>query len=156
MQAAFRTKRPVDKSIKAINDTVPEDTQKKAELLVVTTPCTVTGFRWDLRLCTATNDSAASAGWALIITRAGNDPVTLNMGQNSDVYTPQQHVIASGLSLLPGPNAEGVWNCKDWKGHTKTARKLMVGDKLVLIYRNTSGSVANVDVTGQVQFICRF
>jgi len=142
-------KRPIDKQI--INLSLSSNNvQQSLTLFTCTYPNTVTGLRWDL---TATNntDEFTRAAWAIVLVREGDNANGLDLTNGQPLYEPEQNVMTWGCGsvLNPGSNA-GAAN-RSWIDTTKTMRKMMTGDTLVLVYTATETTILN----GAVQFFLK-
>jgi hypothetical protein len=151
----------VDKLIITVSRDHAAAGQLVTDIATTNTPCTVTGFRWHLDHRNVDTTMPAQFGWALVVVKQGNTPQQLNLtGDGAPFYAAEQQVIAWGSGLLTDgsaapPGTIGAASLVRQEGSTKTQRKLMQGDRLVLIMQVAGGST-NVLVRGGVQAICRF
>ena len=156
-----KPKRPVDKIIITVNQTHAAAGQKITAVATALTPCTVTGFRWHIDHRNVDTTMPCQVGWALVVVKEGNTPPQLNLtGDGAQFYQPEQQVIAWGTGVLtdgsaapPGPI--GSASVVRHEGATKTQRKMMQGDRLLLVLQMAGGSTQCL-VNGGVQAICRF
>lgn len=154
---AFRrtANRPLDKVIVSANNTsVGATTQFNQQLILATNPCTVTGFRWSIHWNNRDAGNAAKVIWALIIKREGLTVSPLTCAAGQKLYAPEENVLAWGTAFLVESGVSSASH-QFWEGDTKTQRKLMAGDEIVLAYRNDSAST-DCYFLGTVQAICRF
>lgn len=142
--------RPIDKSIINVNQTTTSAGQTATTLKTTTFPCTVVGIRWHLTF----NENAGSDNvtrWAIVVVRDGLAASTLASGTGSDLYTPEQDVLAWGVQVMT--TAAGGVTGASIEGSTKTMRKLQAGDLLQLIAINSVANGCILD--GAVQFFCK-
>ena len=143
-------KRPIDKSLIAISQAAA--TTDETVLFTASTACTIVGLRWSLSF--SGNSTAQVVGhWAVIVVYDGYAANSLTTTDGSNFYEPEQNVLTFGCVTLadtdgaiPGPASHVS------EGHTKTMRKMKVGDTLRLL------SVANantLNVKGVIQFFCK-
>lgn len=145
-------KRPIDKSLIVINKSAVDSTQVSTDLVTATFPCTITGLRWNLTPISASAAGDAIVQWAIILVKDGNSANTMASSDGSTLYEPEQNVLSWGMSALSETDEAGHQNYT-FEGDTKTMRKLMGGDKLVLIVRGATGTT--FDFSGCVQFFCK-
>lgn len=149
-----RSRRPIDKALPNISMTGLVGTQQTQDLVTPSAPCTVMGFRWAMSFYLdggATGDSEIS--WAIIILRDGNTANTMSKTGGSNLYEPEQDVLAFGRQILMQNTNENE-SRYNLVGNTKTMRKLKVGDKITFIaLGNTNG---NTSIRGTVQIFCKF
>lgn len=145
---AFKPNRPTDKGLVASAHSLTT-AQKSTTLITATFPCTFTGLRWEL---SAVNTTAGAdvVFWAIVLVKDGNAAGTMGSSDAAPFYNPEQNVLAFGQTRLGLP-ANGEGNAQ-WSGSTKTMRKLMGGDKVLLIVNNAT---ATVSFNGVVQFFCK-
>ncbi len=147
--SGVRVQRPIDKELKATLQTCT--TSMVATTLKTTTfPGTIVGLRWSLGFISTQAASDAFVRWVITVVPDGEAINTIATSDGSDMYTPEQNVLAFGTLALKdndlgaGPAAVNV------EGMTKTMRKLKQGDLLQL---GTLASVANsATLGGTVQF----
>lgn len=139
-------RRPIDKKIFAHLDQALDATQTNTTMLTVTFPCTITGLRWDMSAVPDAGTGVAMIRWAIVVVHDGNAAAT--MGQSGDFYTPEQDVLAFGTGQTTGGVDEIHWN-----GATKTMRKLMGGDLLVLCQVGVATNT--LQTMSLVQFFCK-
>ncbi len=147
-----RARRPIDKSLVTISDdTMPASS---FEQIIKTTafPCTVTGLRWQITARSLTAGQAPEVAWAIVVDPDGNGVQSLSVGAaGATFYTPEQNVMAFGITKLSKPDAAQA--TFTWTGSTKTMRKLKVGDNLSFLGLNDSAE--NVAISGVIQFFCK-
>jgi len=140
-------KRPIDKGLVNVIHGI-STTQAETTLITATFPCTVTGLRWEIGAIGG--PQSTSVRWAIIIVRDGNSANTIGASDGSDLYAPEQDVMAFGVQWCPDTD-NGNSNIH-WTGSTKSMRKLMGGDKIIFV---TKGSFSNGTVNGCVQLFCK-
>ena len=146
-------RRPIDKVLPniAMDDLVA--TQQTQDLVTPNAPCTIMGMRWQIgfRCNSGTATASGSVAWAIIILRDGRTANTMSFTGGSNLYEPEQDVLAFG-------RFESVDDASDSKfhevGQTKTMRKLRVGDKITFIALGTASNETRV--RGTVQLFCKF
>ncbi len=142
------TRRPIDKSLKAINKAGVDATDVTTVLLTTTFPCTIVGLRWDLTIFQDAGTGTAQFWWALVINRDGNTVGTLGVSDAAQFFEPEQNCLVFGVGSVDN-NVEAV----PFRGSTKTMRKMMGGDRLQFIMR---GAATNTSAcNGVVQFFCK-
>lgn len=143
-------KRPIDKSI--IN-VLKQGTsaQQSTDLVVATYPCTVTGLRWQLSAATDASNNC-SFSWAIVLLKDGNSANAIASSDGSTFYEPEQNVLAFGYCDCLDKDAAAGPGIHNFDGTTKTMRKLMGGDKIVMLVKmsTSAGSFA-----GPIQFFCK-
>ncbi len=145
---ARRTKRPIDKFLKAVTLTGIDNTQQDSTLLTVTFPCTVTGLRWNLAHVKAAGAGDSRIYWAIVVAPDGETANTLGISDGAQFFEPEQNCLVFGHSTII-VNGGGTLMI----GSTKTMRKMRGGDVLTLI---ALGNVTDTsDLTGVVQFFCK-
>ncbi len=119
--SGVRVARPIDKELKAVLQTTTTSVVSST-LKTTTFPGTVVGLRWSLSafsLVASTN----TVYWAIVVIPDGEAANTPAISDGADFYTPEQNVLAFGMSIL---NSTGVASDQQamWEGTTKTMRKL--------------------------------
>jgi len=150
----------MEKVMKNFSATLLEGTGNQYQDVVgpngFTFPGTVVGLRWDLGAeGLATTVGTDVVFWALVVVRQGNGPGPIGVGAAAmgQFYEPEEHVMASG-KLLVSTQASGIRERDE--GTTKTMRKMMGGDRIMLLARNVSAIVNDpVAFTGVVQFFIK-
>ena len=94
--------------------------------------CTVRGF--SIKLMPRTTNAPSPddrISWAVVLVNEGYDPNNLNSNIGVDLYNPTRNVLTSG-----------IWSGQNnWTGgRAKYSRKLMKGDRLMLLVRNIDPS----------------
>ena len=89
---------------------------------------TIRGFKIKLlpRVTNAPN-VADRIMWAVVVVREGYDPNTLHNTTLTDLYNPTRDVVCSSIWTTQASNSYG---------RAKFNRKLMIGDRLMLLVRN--------------------
>lgn len=143
-------KRPIDKSLINVAHDL-NTTQQSTVLTTATFPCTITGIRWALSLL-GDASGPTTVRWAIVLVKDGNSANTMASSDGSTLYEPEQNVLAFGVKQLQDLDQGAGPGAISWEGSTKTMRKLMGGDQLVLI---TIVSTTRGDLSGVVQFFCK-
>ncbi len=121
--------------------------QQTNTMITATFPCTITGIRWDLST-TGDTDILDRMSWVIAVLRESDTVSTIAIGNNGDMYVPEQNVIAFGMSKIQG-NDQVI----TWRGATKSMRKLMGGDRIIISALNSAA--AGASLVGVVQFFCQ-
>ena len=145
---AFQTKRPIDKSIRTVVLTGLDATDQNTVLVTATFPCTVTGLRWDINVIQEAGTATCFGSWVIVKEDQGQSVDTLNVTNAGSLYDPEQNVMAFGNWLIDN-NVQG----QEYRGTTKSMRKLKVGDRLIFIAVGTATNTSQL--RGQVQFFCK-
>lgn len=146
----FNAKRPVDKLLKAVA-LAPAASQVSSTLVTATYPCTIQGIRWTFSASNTTS-TVSQLYWAIVLVKDGDDAGAIGISNAADFYTPEQNVLAYGnLFLSNSTSANGQF--EHWEGHTKTMRKLMGGDQIMVVALSSAGTTINFD--GVVQLFCK-
>ncbi len=147
-----RSKRPVDKEMIFISHTAT--TSNTITVLKTTTfPCTIVGLRWDLAMRNILSTANPLVSWIIVVVHDGNTANTISQSNASNMYTPEQDVMAFGnLFLIDNDSGQGPTSVHV-QGQTKTMRKLQAGDVLQFISFSDVANAANV--RGTVQFFCK-
>ncbi len=153
-KSQFRSaKRPVDKKLIVVNKSPQSTTQLATVLITATFPCTISGLRWSLTFNNIIATSDTNVRWAIVRVRDGVTVSTTAVSDAGDFYTPEQEVMAFGITHLGDSDGTVGPMIVNMEGNTKTMRKLMGGDTLQFIA--TAGAVNSVDILGIVQFFCK-
>lgn len=144
-------KRPIDKQLIVINDSMTAGTQESTTLTTATFPCTVTGIRWDIS-ATSTISGLTQVWWAIVLVKDGNSANNFATSDGSSFYQPEQNVLAFGVAICGDADGNSGNLQQRMEGSTKTMRKLMAGDKLQVVYVATN---FDASLTGIVQFFCK-
>lgn len=144
--------RPIDKNIISIGHAMGS-AQIETVMKTTTFPCTIVGIRWALSAQATITTGATNVHWAIVVVRDGNSTSIMSAADGTDFYTPEQDVLAFGVSRFPDADLGTGPTVVAWEGSTKTMRKLMGGDVLNFI---TLGSIAGIgSFSGIVQFFCK-
>lgn len=117
---------------------------------------TMSGLRWDIDIAN-TNTGPSRAYWAIVIVREGYNPNALNIGNNSNLYTPEQDVLAYGVATLTGSATESGPSIEMFSDTTRSMRKVQQGDRLMLLFASSTSSPAVNDTTvnATIQFFVK-
>lgn len=127
-----RAKRPIDKKLISVEQTLSSQGQTQTDLYTTTFPGTIVGLRWDVSVA-HNSQSATVFTWAIVVIPDGNTSSNLGQGNGVTIYAPEQHVLAYGnAELLGQTDAAGPGMVRDM-GSTKTMRKMKAGDVLAFI-----------------------
>lgn len=151
VQQVFRrtgSRRPVDKLLVSVNKDAVAAAKVNTELVTVTFPCTIVGLRWFLTINQDGGTGQCLGAWAIYVLRDGNIVPSLSFTDGSKFVDPEQQALAFGAWSIDN-NTE----TKVFEGSTKTMRKLMGGDKLILIMQGVATETSKV--FGIVQFFCK-
>ncbi len=144
-------KRPVDKLLIVLKKLSVDATQVTTILTTVTFPCTIVGLRWDISASTSAGTGPGEIEWAIVKVTDGDSANTMSFTDGSTLYAPEQAVMTWGVGNMPPFDKSA--NPINWRGDTKTMRKMMGGDQLIFIVRGEATNVA--DIRGAVQFFCK-
>jgi len=127
---SVRQSRPKDKQIFCFNQVILGVTQTNYVCYTISFPGTVAGLLWDFR-CGFGTVTPQIFYWCVQICRQNiNIPVINTAGNGASFITPEQNVMAFG-AMTTGVVSAG--NDHDMsQGRTKSMRKLMGGDRLIL------------------------
>lgn len=148
-QVARRAKRPIDKKIISVTQTVA-NAQVTTEIYPAATfPGTITGLRWSFNVVRIFGTAATGImRWILVVVPAGVTIGTIGLGNSNSAYDPEQNVLAFGdcctSALATGCPTVHI------EGSTKSMRKLKVGDKLMFAAIGDSASNTHT-IFGTVQ-----
>ncbi len=150
-QQFFRTtgaKRPTDKNLVAIELTAIDGTQQNTTMTTVTFPCTIVGIRWNLTVAQGGGSGAAENYWCINVLRDGGTQKNMSTSNGATFFAPESDCLVYGVSMI-----DNHADTKIFEGSTKTMRKMMGGDKLIL---STVGEATNTTVVrGVIQFFCK-
>ncbi len=146
-------RRPIDKQIITISQTVPIDGETTI-LTILGGATTLTGLRWNFGIASNTNVADVQYNWALVIVKDGDTANSLNTTNNAQMYTPEQNVMSWGAGILTATGATSGPQTKHWEGTTKSMRKLMEDDNLTMVF--TSNVTNGVIIHGAVQLFLMF
>jgi len=147
--AVTSTKRPIDKQLIAINKSLVAATQTTTTLVTSTFPCTVTGLRWNISWLNGV--TTGRFDWAIVIVRDGLAVSNIANSDGSSFYQPEQDVLAFGCAGALATTGTAGPVVRLWEGSTKSMRKLMGGDAIVLVMLGEQISY----VDGIVQLFCK-
>ncbi len=148
-----RAARPIDKQIITI-DRIGGIDEADTLMIVQAGARTLTGLRWMISFSANTSQSSPSYFWAIVLVKDGDVANALDIQNLGSLYQPEQHALVWGAGrLTPIGDSSGPRIMKD-QGTTKIMRKMMDGDKLVLL--STTNVNAGILVTGAVQFFMLF
>jgi len=102
-------------------------------------------LEFDIDNAAANNGAIA---WAIVLVKDGNSAGTLTISDGSTLYNPEQNCIAWGVGYAV-PQQEAL----RFEGQTKSMRKLMGGDRIILIRK--CNVVDDIDAYGCVQFFSK-
>lgn len=122
-------------------------TQSQTNLFQVTYPCKITGLRWNLTISNI-DDFRQIAAWLIIVLREGDTVNSISLSEGSQLYQPQENVIAYGLTFVDQRSRSN--HSTKWKDSTKATRQLQSGDTLFMI--NVSDRAEELDLIGAIQF----
>lgn len=142
------SKRPIDKALIAVNKNGLAGTQQSTVLSTTTFPCTITGLRWDITALQDAGTGVCSGMWAIVVVRDGLSANTISFTDAGTVYEPEQDVLAFGTWAV-----DNNTDTQRISGTTKSMRKLMGGDQLVLIAKGVATNTTTI--FGAVQFFCK-
>lgn len=146
------TKRAIDKELKVVNQ-VATTAVVSTVLKTTTFPCTVVGLRWDGVIDSITAAASALTSWAIIVVHDGNAPNTPSLSDGGNYYTPEQDVLAFGITRTLGNTVTAGPRAVQFSGSTKTMRKLKQGDQLMFI--TFAGTAISTQVDAIIQFFCK-
>lgn len=147
-----RPTRPIDKSIIAVALTATSSIATST-LQTTTFPCTVVGLRWSLSILCAVTTTNPIVAWAIVVVKDGNSANSISISNAADFYTPEQNVLAFGMSRVSDSDSGSGPKILQIDNSTKTMRKLKAGDLLQFICISDTASGANIN--GAVQFFCK-
>lgn len=158
-------KRPIDKRIVVCNSGLIIGTAQTNSNLYpsgligagATFPGTITGLRWKFEIA-SNNTSPQTIFWAIVKLREGvAAPSTIGTSDNNSLYNPEQDVMTCGTINIGsggGSATSFLSSINVSEGFTKTMRKLMAGDRLVVCYASDTAGAAGVGYffSGFVEF----
>ncbi len=99
-----------------------------------------------------TNQTAAvdQIVWALSVVRQGDTPGTLSLGDNTNLYTPEVNCLTYGIHEM---QVAATQIAITDMGSTKTMRKMMGGDILVLSMQGKNATAKGL--LACIQFFCK-
>jgi len=121
---------PVDKGIRWNFGDLSDTTQENLLLYTALFPSTFTGLQVDITQACPLADSLAFFMWAIVFVPDGETVKNLSISSNTDIYEPQEYVLACGA----GQQSRRPMTMK-WRGHAKGSQKLHVGDRIYLCVR---------------------
>ncbi len=147
--AVARVARPIDKELKVANQL--STTSVTSTVLKTTTfPGTVVGLRWNLAIVNALSTGNSLTHWAVVVIPDGEAANTPSTSDGADFYTPEQNVLAFGVTRTSDTDGGVGPLTVHVEGTTKTMRKLKQGD--VLAFISLCGSVNGAQIDGVLQF----
>ena len=146
-----RAKRPIDKQVISINQSVTA-AQASTLLWTVGTPGTVVGIRWSLTWV-QNDDALSSMSWVIVVVRDGQTASTLVLTDGSSLYQPEQDVLVFGSAAAPATSSTGGPLSRFFEGQSGGTRTLRDGDELRLVSLGGAGS--DGFLVGAVQFFIK-
>ncbi len=146
-------RRPIDKQIITISQTVPINGETTI-LTILRGATTLTGLRWNFGVASNQDISDVQYNWALVIVKDGDTANALNVGNNQQMYTPEQNVMSWGTGILTKTSSSAGPATHQWEGTTKSMRKMMEGDNLTMVF--TSNVTNGVIIHGAIQLFLMF
>ncbi len=141
-------KRPIDKSLVAVQLTSINATDQSTTLLAVTFPCTIVGLRWSFTVTQSAGTATAFHHWAIVRNPDGITLGTLAISDAASFFEPEQNCLVFGAGTIAN-NVDST----HYEGTTKTMRRMFVGDKLEFIIKGSATNESRVD--GVMQFFCK-
>ncbi len=135
-----RAKRAIDKVQIAINLNGVTATQVNTTIVDATFPSTITGIRWDLSFAQSAGTGVCEFSWAIVIVKEGNIADNMVLTHAAQFYTPEQNCLVYGTELIVNGPTHGM--TKHASGTTKTMRKLMIGDRILFLFRGVATDTA--------------
>lgn len=144
------SRRPIDKQLVCVNDSVAALTQDGVTLYTATQAKTIVGVRYSMG---AFNTAAGSnqVAWCLVIVPEGTTAGNMAIGAASNLYTPEQMVMCFGTFDLCNPQVSAFPTQEQSSGETKTMRKIREGDTLQIRYYGAG----TFDIFGCIQFFLK-
>ncbi len=146
------TRRPIDKQLVNVAQSLTT-TQTSTVLITATFPCTIVGIRWQLNFLNNITTGATRSRWCIIRLKQGLTASTIATSDGSSLFDPEQECLVWGVSFTTDKDIGAGPQSVHMEGETKSMRKLMGGDRLVLIAINDTANGALLD--GVVQFFCK-
>ncbi len=146
--SGFHTKRPINKSIIAVQQAGNDATDTTSTLFTTTFPCTITGLRWDLAFTQDAGTGTAFIHWAIVLVRAGVTGDTLSITDGATFFDPETNCLVFGSFTI-----DNNTQTKHAAGSTKTMRKMQGGDILAFVAKGSATNTSRVD--GVIQFFCK-
>ncbi len=141
-------RRPIDKSIVAVNKDAVDATDVTTVLLTTTFPCTVVGLRWDIAFFQAAGTGEGIFHWAIVVVRDGVTIDTLAISDAAAFFEPEQNCLVFGVGVIDNNS-----QTKSFTGDTKTMRKMKGGDTLVFVAKGVATNT--LGIRGVIQFFCK-
>ena len=125
-----RAKRNAERRIRAGNSVIAGNTQVVAYTYTATDACTVKSIKLDVGMTIGDNEFAMCVPYVLVRVQEGYNANSITYpALTDDLYNPTQEVLISGI-ITGTENEDHKYNM--------IGRKLKAGDRLCLIFRNTS------------------
>ncbi len=141
--------RPIDKELKSVNQTATTSVTTST-LKTTTFPGTVVGLRWVVSAVINVATGNPLFHWAIVVIPDGEAANTPSGSDGADFYTPEQNVLAFGISYVRDSDVAAGPGIMSIEGSTKTMRKLKQGD--VLAFITICDTATGVLVDGVIQF----
>jgi len=127
-----RARRPIDKVLKVVAH-IANATPKSTIIAQPTYPATMVGLRWEINVIQSLGTGVCTFSWAIVYLREGETLDALTFADGATLYKPEQNVLVFGTGQI----SNDKWD-KHFSGHTKTMRKLMVGDEIVFVLQGVA------------------
>lgn len=147
--AAKGPKRSVDKQLVNYSVTLSAGTTNKSALFPtsggVTFPCTISGVRVVGTVYNASGNTPAVHFWAIQVIREGETNPNVSFTNLGSALTPEEDIIIWGKGITSFNSTTGWAFFRHYEVSGTTKRKLMIGDKLMMV-ANSSGANAIIDL----------
>lgn len=144
-----RARRPIDKELKTVLQSIT-NSATTTTLKTVTFPGTVVGLRWNLSFVNIITTTDPVVAWAIVLIQDGESANTPSLSDGADFYTPEQNVLAHGITFLADKDATTGPSVVNFEGSTRAMRKMKQGDVLQLVGMGNTANCATL--MGVVQF----
>ena len=151
--------RPIDKSLIFVAKTAVASTQQETALITATTACTVVGLRWSIMFegDAGTETNPHDYVWGIILVLDGDSVNNAAQADAGAFFEPEQNLLVFGVGSsrmdASGSTSQVAEQNNRWDGHTKTMRKLRIGDRLLFFVKGIA--TETVRCRGVVQLFCK-
>lgn len=144
-----RTARSVQKEVVFVAKSAIAGTQVTTTLFTITNPATMEGLRWSLSAAQDAGTATTTLDWAIVVVRSGTTVSTAARSDGGTYYAPEGNLLTFGVAVNTGNDI----GHETWDSTTKTKRKMMTGDQLMLI---ATGQATNTwQLSGIIQFFLK-
>ncbi len=133
-----RARRAINKEIIFVNALTVNATQESTLINSSVFPNTLTGLRWNFSVAQDGGTGVCFYTWAIVILKESEGTRTMQRADAAEFYQPEVNCLVWGTGIIDNNSRPD-----HIEGTTKTMRKMMVGDRVVMIYVGSTTNTAS-------------